>query len=197
MTIVICNDGLRDIKPSNDMIEYEQCYSSPSVIECRHRLGPFSEIIHIYNNVSMPPDQVRVTCHEVNAPFRKWTNKNYRVKRSRVRSDIMITSLASMAFLDDSNAILKQLRPEVTSLQDLLGSDTPRHMIATFSRVTIIQSFLNFIVGKASSKNGVNTTEVKSITEDDKMMSLISYLTTIRTRKVGPKILSLDNISIP
>jgi hypothetical protein len=68
---MIYNDGLRKTKPSNYMIEYEQCCSSPSVIECRHRLEPFSEIVHNYNNVSMPPDQVRVTCHEFNAPFRK------------------------------------------------------------------------------------------------------------------------------
>jgi hypothetical protein len=55
MTTVISNDGLRDTKSSNDMTEYEQCYSFSSLIKCRHHLGPFSEIIHNYNNVSMPP----------------------------------------------------------------------------------------------------------------------------------------------
>jgi hypothetical protein len=55
VTTVISNDGLRDTKSSNDMIEYEQCCSFPSIIKCRHRLGPFSEIIHSYNDVSMPP----------------------------------------------------------------------------------------------------------------------------------------------
>ena len=79
MTTVINNDGLRDTKLSNDMIEYEHCYSFPGVIKCRHRLGPFSELIHNYNDVSMPPDRVRVTCHEVNAPFGEWTNINYRM----------------------------------------------------------------------------------------------------------------------
>jgi hypothetical protein len=77
MATVIGNDSLRDTKSSNYMIEYEQCCSFPSVIKCRHRLGPFSEIIHNYNDVSMPLDQVRVTCHEVNAPFGEWTNENY------------------------------------------------------------------------------------------------------------------------
>jgi hypothetical protein len=40
MTTMISNDGLRDTKPSNDMIEYEQCCSFLSVIKCRHRLDP-------------------------------------------------------------------------------------------------------------------------------------------------------------
>jgi hypothetical protein len=57
---------------------------------------------------------VRVTCHEVNAPFSKRTNKNYRVKRRRVRLDVIVVNLTSMAFLDGSNAILKQIRPKIT-----------------------------------------------------------------------------------
>ena len=55
MTTVINNDGLRDTKSSNDMIEYEKCYSFPGVIKCRHRLSPFNEIIYDYDDVSMPP----------------------------------------------------------------------------------------------------------------------------------------------
>jgi hypothetical protein len=107
MTTVTSNDGLRDTKSSNDMIEYEQRYSFPSIINCGHRLGPFSEMIHSYNNVSMPLDRVRVTCHEFNAPFSEWTKGNYRVKRIRVRSYLIIVDLTSVAFLDRSNAILK------------------------------------------------------------------------------------------
>ena len=79
MATVISNDSLGDTKPSNDMIEYEQFYSFPCVIECRHRLGPFSEVRHNYDDVSMPLDRVRATCHEVNAPFCEGTNGNYRV----------------------------------------------------------------------------------------------------------------------
>jgi hypothetical protein len=79
MTTMISNNILRDTKPSNDMIEYEQCCSIPGVIKCRHHLSLFSEIIHNYNDVCMPPDRVRVTCHEVNVPFGKWNNKNHRM----------------------------------------------------------------------------------------------------------------------
>jgi hypothetical protein len=84
MGAMVSDDGLRDTKPSDDMIEYEQCCSFPDVIKCRHHLGPLSEIIHIYNDVSIPLDRARVTCHEVNAPFKKWTNGNYRIKRRRM-----------------------------------------------------------------------------------------------------------------
>jgi hypothetical protein len=55
-----------------------------------------------------PPSRVRVTCHEVNAPFRKWTNKNYRIERSRMRSNLIIIGLTSMAFLNCENAILEK-----------------------------------------------------------------------------------------
>jgi hypothetical protein len=54
VTTVISNDGLRDTKSCNDMTEYEQCCIFPSIIKCMHRLGPFSEIIHSYNDLSMP-----------------------------------------------------------------------------------------------------------------------------------------------
>jgi hypothetical protein len=56
MDTVISNDSLWDSKSSDDMIEYEKCCSFPSVIECRHHLSPFSEVIHSYDDVSMPPD---------------------------------------------------------------------------------------------------------------------------------------------
>ena len=56
MATVISNDSLWDIESSNNMIKYEKGYNFPSIVECGHRLGPFCEIIHSYNNVSMPPD---------------------------------------------------------------------------------------------------------------------------------------------
>jgi hypothetical protein len=81
MTTMVNDDGFRETKPSNNMIEYEKRYSFPSIIKYRHRLDPFSEIIHRNNNVSMPLDRLRVTCDEVNAPFSEWTKRNYKVKR--------------------------------------------------------------------------------------------------------------------
>jgi hypothetical protein len=56
----------------------------------------------------MPPGRVRVTCHEFNAPFRKWTNGNYRIERCRMGSNIIIIGLTSMEFLNCDNAILEK-----------------------------------------------------------------------------------------
>ena len=73
MTTMISNDSLRNTKMSDDMVEQKKCCSLPSIIECRHWLGPLSKIINGYNNVPMPPGRVRVTYHEVNAPFSERT----------------------------------------------------------------------------------------------------------------------------
>jgi hypothetical protein len=46
MATMVSDDGLRGTKPSDDVIEYEQHCSFPSIIKCKHRIGPFSEIMH-------------------------------------------------------------------------------------------------------------------------------------------------------
>jgi hypothetical protein len=79
MAIVISNDSLRDPETCNNMIKYEKGYRFPSIFKCRHRLGPFCEVIHSYDNVSMPPGRVRVTCHEIDTPFCERSDGNYRM----------------------------------------------------------------------------------------------------------------------
>jgi hypothetical protein len=79
MDTVISNDSLWDPKSSNNVIKYEKGCNFPGIVESRNRLDPFGEIIHGYNNVSMPPDRVRVTGHKINAPFRERSNGNYKV----------------------------------------------------------------------------------------------------------------------
>jgi hypothetical protein len=56
------------------MIENEQCCGISSVGKCRHHLDLFRKVINDYNNVTMPPGRVRVTGHEIDAPFRKGMN---------------------------------------------------------------------------------------------------------------------------
>jgi len=79
MATMIGDDSLQDSESCDDMIEYESGFSFSNIIECRHHLGPLREIIHGYDDVSMPPGRVRVIRHEINAPFRKRSNENYRV----------------------------------------------------------------------------------------------------------------------
>ena len=79
MAIMISDDSLRDSESCDDMIEYEHGCSFFGIIECRHRLGPLCEIIHGYNNVSIPLSQVRVKSHEIDTPFRERSSETYRV----------------------------------------------------------------------------------------------------------------------
>ena len=79
MRNVISNDGLRDTKLSNNMIEYElhRCLTVHS--QCRHYFAPFCEIIDGDDNIGMSSGLVRVTHHKIDAPFRKMANGNDRV----------------------------------------------------------------------------------------------------------------------
>ena len=55
MGTMIGNDGLRDTKPSNNMIDYELSRYLTISGKCRHFFGPFFEVVHGYNDISMPP----------------------------------------------------------------------------------------------------------------------------------------------
>ena len=81
MGTMIGSDGLRDMKPRNDVIEYELsgCLTVNGMF--RHCFNPFGEVVHGYDNISMPPDRVTVTRHKIDAPLFKGTNGNDRMKR--------------------------------------------------------------------------------------------------------------------
>jgi hypothetical protein len=81
-----------------------------------------------------------------------------------------------------------------------LGSGIPRHMTTTCSKVAVIQIFLSLIIGEIEYENKVNTTPIKSVTNNYVLTGLIPYMMTVCARKVGPESLSLeidDNISVP
>ena len=138
MTPMISDNRLWDTKPSNYMIEHENCCCFAICLKCRHRLGPLGKIIYRKDDIHMPPGRVRVTCNKIDTPFGKRTNGNYRVERSRWSTHLSIKHLTVVAFSDRSNTIFKQGLPEVASAEYLLGCGIPRHMTATRSKVTII-----------------------------------------------------------
>jgi hypothetical protein len=73
-------------------------------------------------------------------------------------------------------------------------------MTTTGSRMAVIQSSLGFVECEAASKNGVNPPTIKSIPEDNILMSLVSYSMSVNTRQSWPESLGLeiyDDISIP
>jgi hypothetical protein len=66
--------------------------------------------------------------------------------------------------------------------------------------MAVIEGFFGFVKREATSKNRVNPTMVKSITEDNILMGLVVYSTMVSTRQVGMEILGLeiyDDISVP
>ena len=66
--------------------------------------------------------------------------------------------------------------------------------------MAVIQSFLSFIIGETSSKNGVNPTAIKNVTEDNVLTSLVTYAMMISARQIGLESLSLEidnDIPIP
>src|SRR6202034_2869716 len=138
MTSMISDDCLRDTKPSDNMIENENCRCSTICLKCRHRLGPFSKIINREDDIRMPPGRVRVTSDEVDTPFAEGPDGNDGMERSRWSAHFSIKNLTIVALSDRSNTIFEQRRPEIASAQYLLGSGIPRHMTATRSRVTVI-----------------------------------------------------------
>ena len=135
---MINDNHLWNTEPSNYMIEDENRSSFSVYQKCRHRLGPLGKIIYRKDDICMPPDRVRVTCNKIDTPFCQRTDGNYRVERSRWSAHLSIKNLAVVAFSDPVNTIFKQRRPEIASVQYLLGCSKPRHMTTTRSRVTII-----------------------------------------------------------
>jgi hypothetical protein len=66
--------------------------------------------------------------------------------------------------------------------------------------MAVIQGFLVFVKCDVVSKNGVNPTTIKSITEDNILTGLVAYSTTVSARQIGWKSLGLeiyDDVSIP
>jgi hypothetical protein len=64
--------------------------------------------------------------------------------------------------------------------------------------VAVIQSFLSFNIGETSSKNRFNPTAIKSVTEDNVLMGLVTYATMVSARQIGLESLSLEiNNDIP
>jgi hypothetical protein len=49
----------------------------------------------------------------------------------------------------------------------------------------IIQRFLSLIIGETLSKNGVNPMAIKSVTEDNILMGLVTYTMIVSARQIG------------
>ena len=138
MGTMIGNNGLRDTKARNDVIEYELRGYLTIDSKCRHLFGPFGEVVNGYDNISMLPDQVRVTCHKIDAPLRKGTNGNDRVEMYRRRVHLALIDLEIMTFTDRKNVVPKDRGPEIPKTKNILCSGITRHVTTTGTTVTVI-----------------------------------------------------------
>ena len=116
----ICNYSPWDPKPCNNMIKEKLCSGLSYVVECRHRFSPFGKIVDCDNNITMPPGRRRVTGHEVNTPFRKWSNRDNRMHWHWWFTDFTIKNLACMTISNREDAISKNSRPIVIGAEYLL-----------------------------------------------------------------------------
>ena len=81
-----------------------------------------------------------------------------------------------------------------------MGCGHPGKVTATSAKMTIVQNVFSLFVNKTSPKDGVNTTAIQSVAEDEIMARVVTNASTLFMRDVGLKTLSLkveENVSIP
>ena len=108
---------------------------------------------------------MRVTRHNIDAPLRKGTNGNDRMKRYKQHTHLALVDLAIMTFSNHDNAVLEDRRPEITNTKNLLCSGITRHVTATGATVTIIQSFLSLLESQTPAEKGINSDAVECISD--------------------------------
>ena len=85
-------------------------------------------------------------------------------------------------------------------MKDFLGCSHPRKMTATCSRVAIIQNSFSLFMRKALSKNGIYTTTIQCINQNEIVLCVVMDWMTIVMGYVRLKYLGLeidDQIFIP
>ena len=97
----------------------------------------------------MPPGRMRVTRHEIYAPFRKKAYGNDRVQREGWRAHLALKNLARMTFSECNNTVFEYRRPEVARTQNLLGDDISGHVTTIDATMAVIQDSFSLFQGQA------------------------------------------------
>jgi hypothetical protein len=105
-----------------DVVKEETCCSVSGVVESGHSFEPFGEVINGDNDVFLTIAGGGITIHKVDAPFTKRAGSNDKVKKSGGSSGFVGVELTLLTSFHDMNAIMKQGRPKVTSLDNILSS---------------------------------------------------------------------------
>ena len=113
----------------------------------------------------MPPGQVRVTRHKIDAPLFKGTNGNYRVKMGRWRTHLALIDLEIMELMDSNNAVLEDGGPKIPRMKNILCSGITRHVTTTGATMTIIQGFLSLLESQTPVENGIYSNAIECISD--------------------------------
>jgi hypothetical protein len=109
-------------KVEYDVVKEKTHYSVSSVVEGGHSFCPFGEVINDDNNVFVTIARGGITNHEVNAPFTKRADSDDGMKKSGGSSGFIGVELTLLTSFHSMNSIMKQGRPKVTGLDNLLSS---------------------------------------------------------------------------
>jgi hypothetical protein len=120
------------------VVKEKMCCSVSGVVEGGHSFYPFGEVINGDNNVFVTIARGGITSHEVDAPFTKRVGSDDGMKKSWGSSGFIGVELTLLTSFHGMNAIVKQGRPKVTGLDNLLSSGYARQMAPTCTIVAVI-----------------------------------------------------------
>jgi hypothetical protein len=125
-------------KTGYDVVKEKTCCSVNGIEESGHSFGPFGEVINGDNNVFVTIAGGGITSHKVDAPFTKRAGSNNRVKKSGGSSGFVGIEMTLLTSFHGMNAIMKQGRPKVTNLNNLLSRGYTRKMAPTCAAMAVV-----------------------------------------------------------
>ena len=81
-----------------------------------------------------------------------------------------------------------------------MGCGHPKKVTAIGAKVTIVQNVFSLLMNQTSSKDGVNTTVMQGVADDEITMRVVMNASTLFVRDVGLKMLGLEvkeDVSVP
>ena len=147
-------------KVGYDVVKEKTRCGVSGIVEGGHSFHQFCEVINCDNNVFVTIDGGGITSHKVDAPFTKRANSNDRVKKGGGCLGFVGIELTLLTSFHGMNAIMKQCRPKITSLDDFLSSVHCQKMAPTCAAMAVIQDSIGLVNSQASTKYGVDPSPI-------------------------------------
>ena len=94
-----------------------------------------------------------------------------------------------MTMFDRIDTVGEECGPEISGVDYLLGSGHPREMAAAGTAMTIIKNLFSFRMGKATTKNGIDPSPVKDISNEEVARGMVTDTTTSVLSDCGVKLI--------